>query len=144
MVFDREMEKWFHLRFGDEGFGLGWWMEGWDFGLVLVVGFGGMRHRRKNWEILIGEKGSQKATWGDDLRAGCLGLGFGKLTLTGTLTLAWISRVGHWLLKGRHLGLVAGIGNFRVGQFPCALTLSLHLNSRVGDMPWHPNPTPST
>ena len=135
--------------------GLGWWTEGWDFGLVLVVGFGGMQHRRKNWEILIGEKGSQKAPWGDDLRAGCLGLGFGKLTLTGTLTLAWISRVGYWLLKGRHLGLVvvvAGIGNFRVGQFPCALTLSLHLStgelvigySRVGDMPWHPNPTPST
>jgi len=55
-------------------------------------------------------------------------------------------------LKGRHLGLVAGIGNFRVGQSPCALTLSLHLStgelvigySRVGDMPWHPNPTPST
>ena len=40
MVFDWEMEKWFHLRFGDERFGLVdgrvgiWGFEIWFWGLV--------------------------------------------------------------------------------------------------------------
>jgi hypothetical protein len=45
-VFDWEMEKWFHLRIGDEGFGL---VDGrvgiWNLVLVLVLGVGGAQHR---------------------------------------------------------------------------------------------------
>lgn len=41
-VFNWEMEKWFHSRFGDEGFGL---MDG---RVGFWIGFGGVQRRRKN------------------------------------------------------------------------------------------------
>jgi hypothetical protein len=52
--------------------GLGWWMEGWGFG-SLRFGFGDWGRAapgRKNWEILIGEKGSRNALWANDFRVG--------------------------------------------------------------------------
>jgi hypothetical protein len=40
-VFNWEMEKWFHSRFGDEGFGL------MDRRVGFWIGFGGVQRRRK-------------------------------------------------------------------------------------------------
>jgi hypothetical protein len=78
--FDWEMEKWFHSRIGDGGFGIvdrrvGVWI--WEIGFENW----GREVWRKNWEILIWEKGSRNALWGWNLRVGDCTLDRERLTL---------------------------------------------------------------
>ena len=65
LVFDWEMEKWFHLRIGDERFG---WKGG-----NLRFGFWGLgagSAGEKKLGNFDWEKGSQNALWEENFRAG--------------------------------------------------------------------------